>query len=104
MNFGWSARLRMLNFVYCFHPPVLTRRHAVSLTKGPVEMRQVIETAIVGDLRDAAAVLVRVAQGFSAGFQPHFQQPVAESLPKLFESEMQCAHRNAKMLRNRGWR
>src|SRR5262245_1463390 len=104
MDFGWFARLWLLNFIHCFHPQVLTGRHAVSLTKCPVEMRQVIEAATVGDLRDAAAVLVRVAQGFSAGLQPHFQQPVAESLPKLFESEMQCAHRNAKMLGNEGWR
>ena len=45
-----------------------------------------------------------VAQASCAGLQPGFQQPTAESLAKLFEAQMECTHRNAKTLRNEGWR
>ena len=79
--------------------PPLAGGHAEACTERLVEMRQIVETATVGNFRDGSRLLQRVSQRLVARVEPRLEQPAAECLPELFEAQVQSSHRDAEVLR-----
>ena len=60
-------------------------------------MRQIVESAAVGNLRNAASVLSRIAKHVAGRVQARVEQPTAEGLLQFLESQMQGSRGNAEL-------
>src|SRR5262245_465125 len=78
----------------------LGRRHLETGAERLVEVRQIVEAAIVGDLGN----VVVAALGFQhlrAGIEPGFEQPAAESRSQSFKAAVNRSERHGKMRRHK---
>src|SRR5690242_8087752 len=62
------------------------RRHAEACAECLVEVRQIVESAAVGNLGNSKRRLVRILECPAAGVQPRLEQPAAERLSKRLEA------------------
>src|SRR5262245_19156932 len=73
------------------------RRGAETRAKRLVEIRQVVESAVVGNLRNAARALLRAAKRMAGRIEPGVEQPTAKGLLKFLETQMQGSRGDAEL-------
>src|SRR5262249_11111227 len=67
--------------------------------EGLVEMRQIIEAAIVGDLGNVVMTAL-ASQYLRACIEPGFEQPASERRSQPFKAAVNCSERHGKMRRH----